>query len=747
MLYDGTPMSGPAGLREALLKHQDAFLLSFTEHLMTYALGRRIEAFDMAAVRKVIRDAGAAGLEALGVRPRRGQLAGIPDEPGGSRSRRPSRDRGPGTRDRGKRAEQCIITKKHLSRRTALKGLGVTIGLPFLEAMVPARTALAKTAATRIRLAAIEMVHGSAGATVIGLQKNMWSPATVGADFDLSPTSLMPLSALKEHLTIVSNTDVRNAEAFELPEIGGDHFRSSAVYLTQSHPKQTQGSDVLSGTSLDQFYAKKVGHETPIPSMQLCIESIDQAGGCAYGYSCVYTDTISWASPSEPLPMIRDPRAAFDQLFGVGATPAERASRRQRDKSILDFITAEVARLRQDLGPADRARLGEYLDDVREIERRIQKVELSNSSGEPRELPGAPVGVPDAFAEHVRLMFDLQAVAFASDITRVFSFKMGRDGSSRAYPESGTNAGFHPASHHQDREDRIREFQKINTYHIAQLPYFLDKLKNTPDGDGTLLDNTLVIYGSPMGNSNVHNHKRCPLFFAGHAGGQLKGGLHIKTADGTPMANPLLGAMHLLGLNDVATFGDSTGALDLNAAPDTTALFKISTRSRRMRLRQAGGRDGGRARRPGARRGGGGAVGARRWPTRRWRAIGPRSARCCSRARDVNAAQGDGMTALHWAAMKNDAELAQMLVYAGANVKATTRLGANTPLVIAARNGSAGGGGRAAQGRRRCQEPDLHRHHAADARRRLRQRRGGEGADRRRVPTWTRASSRCSRRR
>ena len=200
-------------------------------------------------------------------------------------------------------------------------------------------------------------------------------------------------------------------------------------------------------------------------------------------------------------------------------------------------------------------------------------MEASNSSGDPRELPGAPVGVPDAFAEHVKLMFDLQAVAFASDITRVFSFKMGRDGSSRAYPESGVTAGFHPASHHQDREERIREFQKINTYHIAQLPYFLAKLKNTPDGDRTLLDNTLIIYGSPMGNSNVHNHKRCPLFFAGHAGGRLKGGLHIRTADGTPMANPLLGAMHLLGLSDMKTFGDSTGVTDLNAAPEATAAF------------------------------------------------------------------------------------------------------------------------------------------------------------------------------
>ena len=201
--------------------------------------------------------------------------------------------------------------------------------------------------------------------------------------------------------------------------------------------------------------------------MQLCIESVDQAGGCAYGYSCVYTDTISWASPKTPLPMIRDPRAAFDQLFGVGATPAERAERRRRDKSILDLITGEVAKLRKDLGAGRSARLGEYLDEVREIERRIQKVEASNKSGEARELPDAPVGVPDSFDEHVKLMFDLQALAFASDMTRVFSFKMGRDGSSRAYPESGVTRGFHPASHHGDREDRIPDFMKINRYHVG----------------------------------------------------------------------------------------------------------------------------------------------------------------------------------------------------------------------------------------------------------------------------------------
>jgi hypothetical protein len=398
----------------------------------------------------------------------------------------------------------------------------------------------------------------------------MWAPERVGREFDLSPSSLAPMEPFREDMTIISNTDVRNAEAFTAPEIGGDHFRSSAVFLTQCHPKQTQGSDVFVGTSLDQMYAQRFGQETPIPSMQLCIENVDQAGGCSYGYSCVYTDSISWASPTDLLPMIRDPRVVFDTLFGVGATPGERRERRAEDKSILDWLGGAVARLNKDLGAADRARLADYLQDVREIERRIERIEAQNRSGEERELPGAPIGVPDAFEEHVKLMFDLQAIAFASDTTRVFAFKLGRDASNRVYAESGYKAAFHSASHHQDRDDRITEYAKINKYHVSMIPYFLEKLKNTPDGESNLFENTLLIYGSPMGNSNVHNHKRCPLILAGHAGGALKGGLHIKAADGTPMANALLTVAHALGLDDMQSVGDSTGAMDLNAATETT---------------------------------------------------------------------------------------------------------------------------------------------------------------------------------
>jgi hypothetical protein len=268
--------------------------------------------------------------------------------------------------------------------------------------------------------------------------------------------------------------------------------------------------------------------------------------------------------------MVRDPRVVFDQLFGVGATPGERRERREEDRSILDWLNHSIGRLQRELGTADRARLSDYMDNVREIERRIEKVEAFNRSGEPRELPGAPIGVPDSFSDHVKLMFDLQALAFASDITRVFAFKLGRDASNRTYPESGFTGAFHSSSHHGEREERIVDFAKINAYHVSMIPYFLEKLKNTPDGDSNLLENTLVLYGSPMGDSNLHNHKRVPLFLAGHAGGALKGGLHHKAADGTPMANVMLSVLHKIGVDTIEQFGDSTGEFDLNATGAAT---------------------------------------------------------------------------------------------------------------------------------------------------------------------------------
>ena len=458
------------------------------------------------------------------------------------------------------------LTQKQFPRRAFLRGAGATLALPFLDAMVPAGRSRAMAATTdKTRLICIEEVHGLAGCnTQFGAPKHLFAPETTGRDFTLVPDNpLSTLSAYRDHMTIVSNTDVRNAEAFSLPEIGGDHFRSSAVFLTQSHPKQTQGSDLFVGTSMDQLIARRIGGGTAIPSMQLCIENLDQAGGCDYNYACAYTDTISWAGPTEPLPMIRNPRVAFDILFGAGNNNTDRAARRKVNQSILDWITGEVASVKKDLGAQDKLRLDKYLSDVRELETRIQAVEARNRSGEGRELPEAPSGVPDSFAEHMKLMFDFQVLAFQSDMTRVFSFKTGRDASSRAFPESGTDKGFHPASHHGGREAAIMDFNLINKYHVGMLPYFLDRLKNSSEGDSDLLAKTVIMYGSPMGDPNIHNHRRCPLLVMGHGNGRLPGNLHIKAADGTPMANAMLSVMHTLGLDDMKHFGDSTGALML----------------------------------------------------------------------------------------------------------------------------------------------------------------------------------------
>ena len=458
-----------------------------------------------------------------------------------------------------------FLTGRHLDRRAFLKGLGATVALPYLDAMKPSGRRYVQDP-DKMRLIAMEMSHGAAGCNAWGETQNLWAPAAVGSDFDLTPTSLTPLDPYRDTLTIVSNTDVRMAEAFQAEEVGGDHFRSTATFLTQAHPKQTEGSDVYVGTSMDQLFAQRFGQDTPIPSMQLCVENINQAGGCAYGYTCVYTDSLSWASPTEPLPLIRDPRVAFELLFGAGATQEERRERRLASRSVLDAILGRVAELEGRLGPTDRRRLDQYLTNVREIERRIAMVEARNSSGESRELPEAPAGVPDSFREHTELMFDLQALAFESDMTRVFSFKLSRDSSGRVFPESGSHLGFHPASHHGAVEEGILEFAKINRYHVSMLPYLLERLKGVQEGDSTLLEKTMIIYGSPMGDPNVHNHRRVPFLLFGGANGKLRGNMHVRAPDGTPLANVMLTLLHDLGLDDMESFGDSTGEFTLPTA-------------------------------------------------------------------------------------------------------------------------------------------------------------------------------------
>lgn len=454
-----------------------------------------------------------------------------------------------------------FITKKHISRRTLLRGMGAAVALPLLESMVPAQTPLRRTAAApKTRLACIEMVHGSAGSTAYGTEKHLWAPEKVGSDFEFTPI-LKSLEPFRDYVTIISHTDLRPAEAFVPSEEGADHFRASACFLTAAKPKQTEGSDVYAGTSIDQLYAQKHGQDTPLPSIQLCIEDFDSTGACGYNYSCVYMSTISWASPTTPLPMTIDPRMVFENLFGDGATTADRAERQNDNRSILDGIIRQTSRLQRDLAPKDRNRLNDYLEGVREIERRIQNIEQYNAKNPDRELPNAPIGVPDSWEEHVKLMFDLQVLAFSAEITRVSASKLSRDTSNRVFPESGMKVPFHSMSHHGQTPTGVTEFSKLNAYHVSLLPYFLEKLKSTPDGDGNLLDHTIMLYGSPIGDSHVHAHKRVPALLAGKASRQLKGNLHIKCKEETPYANLLLTILNKLGVEQ-ASIGDSTGLIE-----------------------------------------------------------------------------------------------------------------------------------------------------------------------------------------
>ena len=457
-----------------------------------------------------------------------------------------------------------FITRRALSRRTVLRGMGAAVALPLLDAMVPAAAAFQEMRAVlpKSRFVGIEIVHGSAGSTEYGSKHHLWSPTTDGRDFEFTKI-LAPLEPLREYTTVVSGTDCSGADPFTAEEVGADHFRSSAVFLTAAHPKQTEGSDIRNGPSIDQIYARAHGQDTPLPSIQLCIENLDSSGTCGYNYSCAYMDTISWADATTPLPMTRDPRLAFEELFGTGGSAADRANRNRINRSILDSITRDIAKLQRSLDPKDRNRLSDYLENIREIERRIQTIEAYNvAHGPERELPAAPIGVPDSWEAHVKLMIDLQVLAFAADVTRVSTLKLSRDTSNRVFAESGCSTPWHSASHHGERAETIEDQAAINRYHLTMLAYFAERLKNTPDGDGNLLDHSLVLYGSPMGDGNVHGHRRVPMVLMGHAGGALKGNLHVTASDKTPQANILLSVMQKLGV-EVASVGDSTGTLPI----------------------------------------------------------------------------------------------------------------------------------------------------------------------------------------
>lgn len=457
-----------------------------------------------------------------------------------------------------------FITGKHLSRRTFLRGAGVSVALPYMDAMVPAGKPWRNPADGFTRLVCVEESHGAAGSNLWGATQNLYSPPTLGRDFEIVQNSqLRSLEAYREHLTVISNTDSRMAEPWASSEVGGDHDRSAAVFLTQSHPLQTQ-QEVFIGKSLDQVHADRFGQQTALPSLELTTERIDAGGGCAYNYHCAYKTALSWASPSQPLPAIREPRVVFDTLFGAGDTPEDRLARRQANKSLLDWVAESVAGLKRELAPVDRIALDQYTTHIRELERRIALVEEQNNSGDERTMPEAPSGVPDQWAEHMELMFDLQLVALQGDLTRVISFKTGMDLSNLVMPDSGTNKSFHSLSHHGNQPASIMEFNLINTYRLGRMAYFLEKLKNTMEGDASLLDKTAIIWGSPMGDPNLHAHRRCPLILMGHANGALEGNLHLKAPEGTPMANVFVSLMQAIGHDDMERFGDSTGEFPLN---------------------------------------------------------------------------------------------------------------------------------------------------------------------------------------
>ena len=456
------------------------------------------------------------------------------------------------------------ITGKHLSRRTFLRGTGAAVALPFMDAMVPAGRAWRDPAAEQFtRFIGIEESMGHAGGSDWGDAQHLFAPAKMGRDFEFAAEShLKPLEAYRDYLTVVSQTDVKMASSVVPEEIGGGHDRASAVFLTQAHPLRKSGA-VYIGKSLDQVHADRFGQDTVLPSLELTTEQ-GGPGGCNYSYHCAYGTTIAWASPTEPLPPIADPRAVFEQLFGVGASAADRAARRQTNRSLLDWVLTELAGLKRELGAVDRLALDQYTTHIRELERRIQLVEAQNSSGGERAMPEAPAGVPDRWEDHMELMFDLQVVALQADLTRVITFKPGADRSSMTFPESGSSKGWHSATHHGNTPEGIMDCNKINAYRLGQMTYLLEKMKNTMDGDASLLDKTAIVWGSAMGDGNLHNNVRCPLLLMGHANGALEGNLHLRAPQGTPMANVFVSLMQQIGHDDMRWFGDSTGEFSLS---------------------------------------------------------------------------------------------------------------------------------------------------------------------------------------
>jgi hypothetical protein len=445
-----------------------------------------------------------------------------------------------------------FLTKRHIPRRTILRGAGAALALPFLEAMVPAATALAQTAANpKPRFVGCFVPHGMA--------PGYWVPATEGKLAAELPFNFKPLEPFRDQTVILSGLHSRSAEP--PPGVtGADHW-VAAAFLCANKPRKTAGADVYAGTTIDQIIAQTIGKESLLPSMQMAVEDPGaNSSNCGEGYSCTYTNTISWSSPTKPLPMELNPQVVFERMFGDGSTVEQRAQRRKRDRSILDSLTSSLSRLRSEASMADRARLDDYTENVREIERRLE-IAMKASTVAPVDM-SVPVGVPQTFDEHIKLQFDLLALAFQADITRVGTLLFARDLTGRTYPESeAPTAGFHGLSHHGEDPRRINELSKINQYHVKMLAHLIAKLAVTEDGDGTVLDHSLVLYGTNMGNSNQHVHYDVPHVLVGGLNGKLKGGRHLAyPTREVPTGNLLLSVLDKFGVRQ-ESIGDSTGPL------------------------------------------------------------------------------------------------------------------------------------------------------------------------------------------
>ena len=445
-----------------------------------------------------------------------------------------------------------IITKNSLPRRTFLRGVGASLALPLLDGMVPAFAAVRSSAAKPIpRL--------FTGYVPNGVIMNQWTPADGEALTDL-PATLQPLTPFKDKLLVVSG--LADAPAFPLPGEGtGDHVRAAATFLTGVHPKKTDGPDIRAGTSMDQIAAGVLGKETVLNSLELAIDPNELIGACEAGWSCAYANTLSWRNPTNPLPMENQPRAVFERLFGDtdNTTPEARLARIREDRSILDSLVHEVADFQRVLGPGDRTKVTQYLDAIRDIERRIQFAE-AQSHRELPELARPSGGIPDTFEEHARMMIDLQVLAFQADLTRVITFMMSREVSPRTYPELGIPDPHHGLSHHQNRPEQMAKLARLNQHHISQIAYFMEKLAATPDGDGTLLDQVLIQYGCGISDGNQHLHVNLPVLVAGGAAGRVKGGRHLRVAEETPLTNLQLAVLEKLGV-PTEKLGDSTGVV------------------------------------------------------------------------------------------------------------------------------------------------------------------------------------------